>query len=192
MRREDFLGFRSLESKVADKAWKYIELEDFEEAVDKTWNLFFIEAKKFLNAPADHENGFSVRLVDNLSKELELDEDKINSLHKLRKLRNKIVKRGHEPNHENWSLIRTVIEVLNLVLTTKKPNFVDGAKLCPDCGAVWDDDYDECDWCGWSGKPSPPETISHEGRTNCEECGEKWDEDFEICDWCGWPHPDED
>ena len=153
MRREDFSGFKSLKSKVADKAWKYIESEDYDEAVDKTWNLFFIEAKKFLNAPDDHEKGFSVRLVDNLSKELELNEQNITSLHKLRMLRNKIVKRGHETKHEDWSLISTAIEVLNLVLNTEKPVLVAGATVCPGCGAIWED-YDECDWCGW---PHPDE-----------------------------------
>jgi hypothetical protein len=205
MRREEFSGFESLSSNVADKAWKYIEAEDFDEAVDKTWNLFFIEAKKFLHAPDDHEKGFSVRLVDNLSQELKLNQQRVTTLHKLRKLRNKIVKQGHESKDKDWSVIRTAIEVLDLVLNTKKPVLVDGATVCPDCGAFWDD-YDECDWCGWSGKPaqqielgkedsaieSPTEAITHEGRTNCEECGEKWEEGFEMCDWCGWPHLDED
>jgi hypothetical protein len=207
MRRVDYPGFREFNSKYGDKVWKYIEMKDYEEAILSTWRLFRIEAKKFLNASDDHEKGFNVRLIDNLAEDMKFEKNRTGSLHKLRKLRNKLDKGGHVPASDDWRLVENAIEVLNLILTTNRPELVDGALVCPDCGAAWED-YDQCDWCGWTGdietaqgyestEPSAQDEMSadeinHEGRLNCFECGEKWNEEFTVCDWCGWPHTDED
>ena len=206
MRAEDYPRIQSLESRYADKMWNHISQEDFEESILATWKLFHIECKKFLNLPKDIEKGFSIRLIDELAAVLNLNEQTIGQLHLLRKTRNDYEHGNPSSHKQDWELVKIGVNITERMLKQKEQEQEQEGQFnkskCADCGARWDN-YDECDWCGWSpqnkiiglkevniSEPKPgPKPKNNPNQifdgTNCLSCGEQW-ENFDECDWCGW------
>jgi hypothetical protein len=153
MRTEDYPRIQSLESRYADKMWNHISQEDFEESILATWKLFHIECKKFLNLPKDIEKGFSIRLIDELAAVLNLNEQTIGQLHLLRKTRNDYEHGNPSSHKQDWELVKIGVNITERMLKQKEQEQEQEGQFnkskCADCGARWDN-YDECDWCGWS------------------------------------------
>jgi hypothetical protein len=150
MHRDNYPILQRYSSRYNERAWEDICSNDFEAAVISTWRLFYVEARVYLNPADDRKRGSDVRLIDNLSDRLVLTEIRIGPLHELRKLRNKYNKGGPVRSIGNWGIIKTAMEVIDILVGQNRPDLYVGGVACPDCGEMWELDFDVCDWCGWS------------------------------------------